>query len=107
VAGHGRRAKLQAKDVPLIDTFQFGGVFSTPVTVDISVQWETTGPFEDLGSGGAVPANDPAAFLGSFAPARASGRISAKRLGFSFRTLTANSDQGYAELGTERNGSFL
>jgi hypothetical protein len=101
------RARLEVEGVPLIDSFQFAGVFNTPVTVDISVEWEATGSFEDLGSGKAVPPDARAAFLGRFAPAQASGRISGRELGFSFRTLTATSDGVYAELGTERNGSFL
>lgn len=94
--------------MPEIDTFQFAGSNLTPATVDFEVRWEAVGPVEDLGEGGSVPPDDPAAFLGRFAPARAVGRFSGSELGFRFRSNPgASSDQGYAEIGTQRNGSFL
>ena len=60
------------------------------------------------GKGSSVPANDPAAFLGRFAPARSTARFSGFQLGFSFRSNAGvSSDRGYAQLGPERNGVFL
>ena len=105
----GRRARLAAKDVPVIDTFQFAGTFLVPATVSFKVEWEATGPREQLGSGDAVPPTDPAAFLGKFAPARSTGWFSGAELGFSFESKPgASSDRGgYAEIGKERNGAFL
>jgi hypothetical protein len=104
----GRRARLHLRDVPVIDTFIFAGANSTPATVDISVQWEATGPAVERGSGDGVPPDDPAAFLGTFRQARATGAFSGIELGFAFRTrMEANSDVGFAELGFERNGVFL
>ena len=105
----GRRAVVAAKDVPVIDTFQFGGSFLVPATVSFKVKWEATGPLEELGSGTAVPPDDPAAFRGRFAPARSTGRFSGAELGFSFETKPGASSErgGYAEIGTERNGVFL
>ena len=103
-----RRAIVEAKDVPVIDTFQFAGPFLVPSTVSFRIEWEATGPPEQLGSGNAVPATDPAAFLGTFAPARSTGQFSGAELGFSFASKRgASSDRGYAEIGTERNGVFL
>jgi hypothetical protein len=94
--------------VPEIDTFQFAGANAIPATVDIKVSWEAVGPAEDLGSGASVPDTDPAAFQGRFAPARAVGKFSGAELGFRFRSDPgASSDRGYAEIGTERNGTFL
>jgi hypothetical protein len=61
----------------------------------------------NLGSGKTVPPTDPAAFLGQFAPARAEATISGSELGFAFRSDSASSDRGFAELGRERNGMFL
>lgn len=79
-----------------------------PATVDLDVRWDAVGPPEDLGSGKEVDPTDPAAFLGRFAPARAIGRFSASEIAFRFRSDPgASSDRGYAEIGTERNGSFL
>jgi hypothetical protein len=104
----GRRAMLAAKDVPVIDSFQYAGTFLAPSTVSFEVKWQATGPPEELGSGNAVPPDDPAAFLGTFAPARSTGRFSGAQLGFSFVSKPgANSDRGYAEIGRERNGVFL
>jgi len=103
-----RRAILEAKDVPVIDTFQFAHPFLAPSTVSFRVEWDATGPPEQLGSGNAVPATDPASFLGTFAPARSTGQFSGAELGFSFSSKRgASSDRGYAEIGTERNGIFL
>jgi hypothetical protein len=97
-----------AKDVPVIDTFQFGGSFLVPATVSFEVKWEATGPSRKLGSGKAVRPKSPAAFLGTFAPALSTGRFSGVELGFSFVSKPgANSERGYAEIGTERNGVFL
>ena len=104
----GRRALLAAKDVPVIDTFQYAGPFLVPATVSFEVKWEATGPQKELGSGKAVRPKDPAAFRGIFAPARSTGRFSGAELGFSFVSKPgASSDRGYAEIGTERNGVFL
>jgi hypothetical protein len=108
MSGDGRRAVLAAKDVPVIDTFQFANPFLVPSTVSFKVKWEATGPPEELGSGNAEPPTDPASFLGTFAPARSTGRFSGAELGFSFVSKPgASSDRGYAEIGTERNGVFL
>jgi len=60
------------------------------------------------GSGSSVPATDPAAFRGRLFRARAVGRFSGIELGFAFMSQgQATSDRGFAELGRERNGSFL
>lgn len=92
----------------MIDSFQFGSPNVIPATVDFDVRWRAMAPAEDLGSGAGVDPTDPAAFLGRFSPARAVGSFSATELGFRFRSNKgASSDQGYAEIGTERNGSFL
>ena len=100
---------VAAKDVPVIDTFQYAGTFLVPATVSFEVEWEATGPPKKLGSGNAVPPTDPAAFLGTFASARSTGRFSGAELGFSFVSKPGASSErgGYAEIGKERNGVFL
>jgi hypothetical protein len=108
MTGNGKHAKVHAKNVPVLDTFVFGGSDIVPATVDFKVRWDAIGPPADLGSGGAVEPTDPAAFLGTFAPARAEGSFSGWVMGFDFTSDPgASSDVGYAELGTERNGVFL
>lgn len=109
---NGRRARLRADDVPLVESYAlFGapsplGTVSNPATVRLDIEWRATGPAVPRGSGsGGTPAE---AFLGEFAPARAVGTCSGSQLGFRFRSNgTASSDGAYAEIGTERNGSFL
>lgn len=93
----------------MIDTFSFGNPFLVPSTVSFMVEWEATGPPEELGSCSDVDPTDKEAFLGVFAPARATGQFSGTELGFRFASRPgASSDPlGYAELGTERNGVFL
>jgi hypothetical protein len=104
----GKHAVVAAKDVPVIDTFHFAGPFLVPATVSFLVEWEASGPSRKLGSGKAVRPKDPAAFRGTFAPARSTGRFSGTELGFSFESKPgASSERGYAEIGKERNGVFL
>ena len=64
VSSDGRRATLEAKDVCVLDSFQFGGPVTIPASVSFKIQWEATGPRERRGSGTDVPPTDPAAFLG-------------------------------------------
>ena len=42
---------VAAKDVPVIDTFQFANPFLVPATVSFLVKWEATGPSRKRGSG--------------------------------------------------------
>ncbi len=106
VSGNGRVARLHARGVPQVDTFVFAGSNHVSATVELEVRWEAIGPVADLGSGDSVPADDPAAFSGRFAPARATAEIEGLELGFAFEG-EATSDLGYAQLGVERNGVFL
>jgi hypothetical protein len=106
VSHDGRRATLEAKDVCVLDSFQFGGPVTIPASVSFKIQWEATGPRERRGSGSDVPPTDPAAFLGRFATARSTGTFSGSEVGFSFNGR-ANTEGGFAQLGPERNGTFL
>jgi hypothetical protein len=109
---NGTHARLLAPSVPLVDTFAlFGtpsplGTIETPSTARFEVEWAATGAAVPRGSGASGPPAE--AFLGEFAPARAVGSFSGSELGFAFSTQgRVTSDTGYAEVGTERNGSFL
>lgn len=104
----GKRATLHASNVPVVDSFQFGGSQQVPGQVTYSIEWHATGPFVARGKGTAVPPTDPAAFLAEFAPAFASGHFSGRELGFSFTSDPGTSSNGgYALMGRERNGVFL
>jgi len=86
----------------------FGGPTNLPASVSWSMEWYATGTFAHRGSGRSVGAIEPAAFSGSFAPARATGSFSGRELGFTFKSDPgASTDLGYAEVGFETNGSFL
>ena len=106
VSHDGRRATLEAKDVCVLDSFQFGGPVTVPASVNFKIRWEATGRFERRGSGSDVPATDPAAFLGRFADARSTATFSGSEVGFSFNGR-ADTKSGFAQLGPERNGVFL
>ena len=106
VSDDGRRATLEAEDVCVLDSFQLLGPTSVAASVSFTVRWRATGPRERRGSGTAVPATDPAAFLGRFAPARATGVFSGAEVGFGF-TGRGTTEGTFAELGPERNGVFL
>jgi hypothetical protein len=106
VSHDGRRASLEAEDVCVLDSFQFGGPVNVPAKVSFKIRWQATGPRERRGKGSAVPATDPAAFRGHFAFARSTGSFSGSELGFSFKGR-GDTDGTFAELGSERNGVFL
>jgi hypothetical protein len=107
VTNGGRVATLEASHVCVLDSFQFGGATVVPATVSYRIRWEAIEPAQPRGRGLAVPPTDPAAFLGRFATARSTASFAGSELGFSFRSTSASTDRGWAEMGTERNGIFL
>jgi hypothetical protein len=107
VSHDGRRAVLEADDVPVIDSFQFFGPNQIPASVSFRVEWRATGPFERRGSGTDVPPTDMAAFRGRIAAARSDAWFAGEEFGFAFRSDAASSDRGWAQLGRTRNGVFL
>jgi hypothetical protein len=106
---NNRRAVLHVKNLPVIDTFQFFGPNDTPALVDFRAEWNASGPAVPRGSGDAVPSTDPAAFLGQIAPAVSTISCSGQEFGFEFTSNpgASTSPQGWGQIGTERNGSFI
>jgi hypothetical protein len=103
-----RRAVLQVRDLPVVDTFVFGGPNDTPATVDFRVEWRATGPAVARGSGSTVAPTDEAAWLGEIAPAVSTITCSGAEIGFEFESRDGSSAPlGYAQIGHERNGMFL
>jgi hypothetical protein len=104
-----RRAVLHVKNLPVIDTFQFFGPNNTPALVDFRAEWKAIGPAVARGSGDAVPATDPAAFVGKIAPAVSTISCSGEEFGFRFKSNSGASTAplGWAQIGTERNGSLI
>jgi hypothetical protein len=107
VSRDGRRAILELRDVAVIDSFQFFGPNQVPASISLRVEWRATAPATTRGSGKAVPATDPAAFLGEIAPARSAATFSGEEWGFAFDLATGGTNGGYAQIGRSRNGFFL
>jgi hypothetical protein len=108
VSKNTKHAKLRLRDFPLIETFTFGGSNDTPAVLDMTIEWDALEDPVRLGSGDAVPPDDPRSFRGRFAAARSKARFAGRQLGFSFVSDPGvSSDEGYAEVGVERNGVFL
>jgi hypothetical protein len=108
VSHDGGSAVLDVKDIEVIDSFTFGSGIGTPATLTFHIEWRATGPFVDRGKGTAVAPTDPAAFLGRFAVARSTAEFEVSEFGFEFRSNPGvSSDEGFAEMGRERNGAFL
>jgi hypothetical protein len=106
-SGDDRRAVLELRDVPVIDSFQFFGPNQVPASISMRVEWRATGPFERRGSGSDVPATDMAAFRGKIAPARSTGAFAGEEWGFAFRATGDTAPRGWAQVGRTRNGVFL
>jgi hypothetical protein len=108
VGDGGRSAVLDAEDLQVIDSFSFGSGLGTPARLSMHIEWQATGPAVKRGQGTAVPATDPAAFLGEFAVAESTAEFEGSEFGFSFRSDPGvSTERGFAEMGRERNGIFL
>lgn len=103
----GRVARLRLRELPLVDTFVFGGSLAIAAQVNVDVRWEATSDPIERGAGAGVDPTDRAAFIGHFAEASCTGRISGVETGFSFKTGELTADAFFAEMGRERNGVFL
>jgi hypothetical protein len=104
----GRYAALDVERIEVIDSFTFGGPTGTPATVSLRLRWAATGRTVARGKGGKVPSTDPAAFRGRLAVARSTAVISGSEFGFSFTSNgAATTERTFAEVGRERNGTFI
>jgi hypothetical protein len=108
VSARQKSARLRLRNFPLIETFTFLGPHDTQAVLSMTIEWEALEDRVALGSGKSVPLDDPAAFQGRFARARSIAHFSGRQLGFSFESNPGvSTDEGYAEIGRERNGVFL
>jgi hypothetical protein len=108
VSHDARRAVLDVGDIGVIDTFTFGSGIGTPATVGLHVEWTATGPPVARGKGKAVAPTDAAAVLGRFAVAASTASLTGAEFGFAFRSNgDVSTARTFAEMGRERNGSFL
>lgn len=102
----GRNARLKVRNLPMPDTFQFANNVSVAAQISVDVRWRATSRRERRGGNPDLPA-DWTNFRGRFAEARCVGRASGAETGFRFATGRLTEDGFFAELGFERNGSFL
>jgi len=107
VRDNGRSARLRLREQPLVDTFTLGGPLGIAAQVSLDVMWSATSEPIARGEGTAADPTSPAAFSGDFAEASCSGRVSGFETGFAFATSTLTATDFFAEMGQERNGSFL
>jgi hypothetical protein len=108
VSDDGRRAVLDVEDLEVIESYRLFGPNTTPATLSFHIEWQATGPFVKRGKDATVAPTDPAAFLARFAVASSTAEFEVSEFGFSFRSDPGlSTDQGFAEVGRERNGVFL
>src|SRR5204862_4015472 len=95
-------------NVPVIDSFTFLGENSVAATVSFDMTWQGSGPKVHYKPGSEDP-TDPTNFDGKFRQAVATGSFSGSNAdGFVFSSDPGASSEGvFAEIGIERNGSFL
>jgi hypothetical protein len=103
----GQVARLRLRTQPLVDTFVFGGSLAIAAQVNLDVRWRATSEPIERGKGAEVEPTSPAAFIGHFAEASCTGKVSGFETGFSFKAGELTAADFFAELGTERNGVFL
>jgi hypothetical protein len=103
-----KTAHLHVEDMPVVDSFTFLGENSVPATVSFDMTWKAVGKRSHFKPGSNDP-TDPTNFDGKFRQAVATGTFSGSNAdGFSFTSDPGASSEGiFAEIGIERNGSFL
>jgi hypothetical protein len=107
ISDGGRGARLRLRQQPMVDTFTLGGPLGIAAQVSLDVVWGATSEPIARGKGTAADPTSPAAFSGDFAEASCRGRVSGFETGFAFETSTLTATDFFAEMGQERNGSFL
>lgn len=103
---HGRRARLEVKDLDVIDSFTFLGANQVPARVSFEIDFRAYGDEMRFEPGSTDP-TDPSNFEGRFRFAVATGRFEGTERGFRFRADDASSAGVFAEMGHERNGAYL
>lgn len=111
-----KEATLHIENADAVDDLQRFGGANIPATVSLDITWTAAGPQHHYKPGSTDP-TDPTNFDGKFRIAVATGTLSGSNAeGFSFTTVGNVSTEkissvlgisGWAEMGIERNGSFL
>ncbi len=100
----GKILSVDVHDLAVIDT-----PGALPATVTFQITFKGRHGRRSLGRGARVPTTSAAAFKGRFfRTTKATGSFSGSEAAFTFASdPTPIPTSGFAELGTERNGSFL
>jgi hypothetical protein len=109
-----KEATLRVENASVVDDLQRFGGANIPATVSLAITWSAAGPQRHYKPRSADP-TDPTNFEGKFRIALATGTISGSNAeGFSFMGTASSAEvssvfgiPGWAEMGIERNGSFL
>ena len=104
-------ATIALTDFPVVDSFQIFSGVEVSATVTYDLTWTASGRVRHLRPGSSDP-TDPTNLAGAFRFAIATGNFAGTSLTmaggepFSFEG-SGSSEPFWAEMGTERNGSFL
>jgi len=101
----GLTAKLHVVNAPVIDDFQFFAPGGVAATVSYDITWTASGAVQHF-QPQSSDLMDPSNFAAEFRAAVATISFTGTEAGFTV-TGTGTSDGIFAEMGTERNGSFL
>ena len=108
VSPDGRQLTVVVQDLPLEDDILRPAPRTVPATASFRIEWNGKKAQKRRGKGLEVAPSDPAAFLGRFRKAKATGIFSGAFEGFSFQSdVTPPAKSRFAIVGTERNGVFL
>ena len=104
----GRQLTVAVQDLAVVDDVLRPVPFTVPATVSYRIDWKGKKAQKRRGRGLKVTPTDPAAFLGRFRKAKATGTFAGTIDGFSFQSDTVTlAKSRFALVGTERNGTFL
>jgi hypothetical protein len=108
VSPDGRQLTVVVQDLPLENDILRPVPNTVPATASFRIEWNGKKAQKRRGKGLEVAPTDPAAFLGRFRKAKATGIFSGAFEGFSFQSdVTPPAKSRFAIVGTERNGVFL
>ena len=108
VSADGRQLTVTVQDLALVDDVLRPVPVTFPATASFQIEWRGKKAQKRRGRGLKVAATDPAAFIGRFRKAKATGTMSGAIEGFSFASVdTPPVTSTFATLGTQRNGVFL
>lgn len=108
VSPDGRQLTVVVQDLAMENDILRPVAMTVPATASFRIEWRGKKAQRRRGRGLRVAPTDPAAFLGRFRKAKATGIFSGAFEGFSFQSDVAKVARSrYALVGTERNGVFL